>query len=286
LIAPIMGSVEQLVIGVAAVSGEFRHVERANMLRRLACLYGKAAETVIFATQVALDELVADLHARGVAALTDPKKTFSGIHIGTLSDGEANSVEELCRNWMSSLSSLYSTRTMELMEAPPTEPAVADTFTTNADRLPALVLRYVTNVRPGLEPFFSEDVREQRTRRRGTKVHSVIIDFAGSHLVANFGTLVASHQAASVDKIKRRMFDLIVQRDTEAPPLQLRTHEMIVQHLAPDDPQITDHQAGILQEGLGALADQSSREGLRFVAMTSVREIGDHLLHVEQRVGA
>ena len=201
LVSPIMGSMEQLVIGVAAASDESHHIEPANMLRRLECLYGNAAETIIFAARVALDDLRVDLGERGIAALMDPRKTFSGISVGLLAEGEANSVEELCRNWMASLSSLYSASAMELMEAPAVEPAVSDGFTTNADRLPALVLRYVTNFRPDLEPFFNEDVREYRTRRRSTKVHNVIIDFAGSNLVANFGTFMASHHAPRLTKL-------------------------------------------------------------------------------------
>jgi hypothetical protein len=187
---------------------------------------------------------------------------------------------------MSSLSSLYSASTMELMVTAPVETAVADALTASADRLPGLVLRYVTNVRPGLKPFFNEDVREQRTRRRSTKVHNIIIDFAGSRLVANFGTLMASHHPASIDKIKRRMFDLIVQRDTDPPSLRSRAHEMIVQHPAPDDPQITDRQAALLQDGLAALASQSTSEDIRFVPMTSVAAIGDHVLRAEERADA
>jgi hypothetical protein len=286
LISPVMGSIEQLVIGVAAASADSCYVERANMLRRLECLYGKAAETTIFAAQVALDILDADLGERGVAALTDPKKTFSGVSVGSLSDGEANSVQDLCRNWMSSLSSLYSVSTVELMRVPLVEPAVSETLTTNADRLPALVLQYVTNVRPGLEPFFNEDVRERRSRRRGTKVHDVIIDFSSSRLVANFGTLMVSHHAASVDKIKRRMFDLLVQRDTDESTLPSRSHEMIVQHPASDDPQITDRQSGLLQESLASLAEQSRSERIEFIPMTNVAAIGDHVLQAEHRVVA
>jgi hypothetical protein len=283
LMAPVMGSLEQLVIGVAAASNDATYLERANMLRRLECLYGKVAETIVFAAQVAMDELNTDLAERGIAALADPKKTFSGVSVGPIAEGEANSIEELCRSWMSSLSSLYSVSTMQLMAAAPIEPSVAETLTTGADRLPALVLKYVTNQRPGLERFFNEDVREQRTRRRGTKVHSVIIDFAGSNLVANFGTMMASQQAASVDKIKRRMFDLLVQRDSEAASLQSRAHEMIVQYPSSEDPQITERQSAVLQEGLAALSEQSEREDIGFVALTSVPAIGDHVLQAEQR---
>jgi len=224
---------------------------------------------------------------RGIGALTDPKKSFSGVSIGRSADGEANSIEELCRNWMSSLSSLYSTSTLELMEAPPVEAAVAEALTARSDRLPALVLRYVTNKRPGLEPFFSQEVREQRIRRRGTKVHSIIIDFAGSNLVANFGTFMAGNQSASVDKIKRRMFDLLVERDTEIESsLRSRVHEIVVHHLPYNDPQITERQADVLQEGLAALKDQSIHEDINFIPLTSVEAIGEHVLRAEQRAGA
>jgi hypothetical protein len=238
----------------------------------------------VFAAHVALDELNSDLAKRGLAALSDPKKTFSGITVGSIADGEANSIEELCRNWMSSLSSLYSKSTMELMTTTAARMLdVPETLTTGADRLPVLVLSYVANQRPGLERFFSDDVRAQRARRR-TKVHGVIIDFAGSNLVANFGTMVASHHAASVDKIKRRMFDLIVERDSEVTALQSRTHEMIVQHPLYDDPQITERQASLVQEGIEALAEQSKRERIAFVPLPTVPAIGDHVLQAEQRV--
>ena len=150
---------------------------------------------------------------------------------------------------MSSLSSLYSASTMELMVAAPVETAVAEALTASADRLPGLALRYVANVRPGLKPFFNENVREQRTRRRSTKVHNIII----------------------------------VQRDTDPPSLRSRAHEMIVQHPAPDDPQITDRQAALLEDGLAALASQSTSEAIRFVSMTSVAAIGDHVLRAEER---
>jgi len=282
-----MGSPEQLVIGVAAASNAAHYIERANMLRRLECLYGKAAETAVFAAQVALDQLSEDLAARGVTALSEPRKTFSGVSVGPIADGEANSIEELCRSWISMLSSLYSVSAMELMnqaQVLQVGPDVPEILTTGADRLPALVLTYVANQRPGLERFFNEDVRQQRIRRRISKVHNVIIDFAGSHLVANFGTMMAArNHAASVDRIKRRMFDLLVERDTETKSLQPRTFEMIVQHPPADDPQITERQASVVQEGLAALADQSRSEHIAFVPLTSVPAIGNHVLRAEER---
>jgi hypothetical protein len=74
----------------------------------------------------------------------------------------------------------------------------------------------------------------------------VFIDFSGSFLVANFGTLLLTNRAQSVDKIKRRLWDLKVDRDKQQESMMIsRTHEMIVQHPAPDDPQITERQARI-----------------------------------------
>jgi hypothetical protein len=86
------------------------------------------------------------------------------------------------------------------------------------DRLPSLVLDYVTRRRPGLTEFFNETIRHDLPTRRGN-VSRVIIDYAGSRLVANFGTLSVVSHAASVDRIKRRLWDLKVARDQEPGPL-------------------------------------------------------------------
>jgi hypothetical protein len=76
---------------------------------------------------------------------------------------------------------------------------------------------------------FSEEVREQFVRRRAN-ASAVFIDFAGSRIVANFGTLSANQHVASVDRIKRRLWDLKVDRDNAKGVFVERDHEMIVQH--------------------------------------------------------
>lgn len=280
---PIMGSAERLVVAVVAVSEDSFHLEAANALRRLECLYGKSAQTAIFAAQVAFDDLRSDLAARGIAAIRDPKPIMSGISVGEISEGEASSVKEVASSWMSALSSLYSAQQVAPFEVE--IPAEDQEITRGSvvDRLPGLVMDYVVDHRPGLEPFFSEEVRAHKERRRRRNSHAVFIDFSGSFLVANFGTLLMNNRAQAVDKIKRRLWDLKVDRDKQKGSMIARTHEMIVQHPAYDDPQITERQARNIGEALDALEQQADQEDLRLRALISVAHIGDHILGVEGR---
>ena len=281
LLAPIMGSPERFVIGVAAVGEDDFHVEQANELRRLQCLYGKAAGTAVFAAEVALDDLRIDLAERGMAALIEPAASFSGIEVGPVAEGEAPSVEQVARAWMASLSSLYDADKALTLETGELRVMASAEDSGVAERLPSLVLEYVTGHRPTLEKFFSKDIREQRQRRRRTKVHGVLIDFAGSHLVANFGTLLVSSYATSIDRVKRRMWDLKVNRDSETGSVTKRKHEMIVQHPGTDDPQVSERQYDTINEAIAGLSDQAHREEIDFQSMVNVSQIGDHLLQVE-----
>jgi hypothetical protein len=284
LLSPIMGSPERFVIGVAAVGEQGFHIEQANALRRFECLYGKAAETAVFAAEVALDELKSDLAKRGKFALIEPSVSFSGVEVGPVADGEAPSVEAIACAWMASLSSLYNpNETLALMAGPADEIASAERAQYR-DRLPSLVLEYVSGRRPEFVKFFNEDIRDQRRRRRRAKIHGVIIDFAGSHLVANLGTLIVGNPAASVDKIKRQILDLIVNRDREQGTIDTRLHEMIIHHPSRNDPQVTERQYSFVEETVSDLSDQASRENVGFRAMVNVPEIGDHLLNIELRV--
>jgi hypothetical protein len=285
MLSPLLGSPERLVIGVVAAGDDDFHVERANALRRFECLYGKAAPTAIFAAEVAIEELEADLAKRGLLALTDPRPSFSGVSIGPLSEGQAETLQEMARSWLSSISSLNEADhdfALELMAA---HSLVSVEETAFAERLPSLVFQYVSEKHPTFERFFSFEIREKRRRRRQERVHGVIIDFAGSHLVANFGTLLTSRQAASVDKIKRRMFDLIVSRDSDDGTMTgIRSHEMIVQHPRSDDPQLSERQVTSMNEALSDLSEQAEKEELALKPLISIAEIGDHLLRFESGV--
>jgi hypothetical protein len=112
-------------------------------------------------------------------------------------------------------------------------------------------------------------------------VEKVIIDFAGSKLVANFGTLLANQHAVSVDRIKRRLWDLKVDRDNEKSGLAMRDHEMIVQHPSKTDPQFSERQFERISEALASLEKQADQEEIRLRPMNTIDQIGDHLLAKE-----
>ena len=180
---------------------------------------------------------------------------------------------------MSSLSSIYSPAaesvvlgTVPIAEFP--EPARPK------DRLPALIFDYVKFKRPNLDKFFSEEIRDQHTRRR-TNASAVQIDFAGSKIVANSGTLSATQHAGSVDRLKRRLWDLKVDRDHEKGSLSKRDHEMIVQHPAKNDPQFTERQSDRIREALFSLEQQADQEEIRLRPLNTVDQIGEYVLMKE-----
>jgi hypothetical protein len=281
-LSPIRGSEERLVIGVAVLSGSGFHIEAANALTRLQCLYGAQADIVIQVAAIALDELQYDLAARRAEALFNFCPTITGISLGTVRDAEGVSLQAIGKAWMSSLSSLYDKDAGAVaLEADDPEATYEDRFEALAsgDRLPMLVLDYVVGERAGLASFFRNDLGKRPRRRRS---HEVSIDFTGSKLVANFGTLQVGQISRSVDLIKRRLWDLKVERDSETTEVFRRNHEMIIQMPALNDPQVSEKQYENLDIAKKALEEQADQEELRLEAFTSVAAIGQRVLLSEQ----
>lgn len=77
------------------------------------------------------------------------------------------------------------------------------------------------------------------------------------------------------------MWDLKVNRDTERSTMAIRTHEMIVQHPAADDPQVSESQYNAIAEAINDLTEQAGQEEINFNPMTGVNQIGDHILDAE-----
>lgn len=276
LFRPIMGSPEQFVIGIAVAGADGVYLERANQLRRLECVFAGASEMAIAVAETALNIVEADLLKRSVSALTDFKPAISGVLLGDIREAQGTSLREIAVSWMTAMSSLYDqSSAVELSEElAEVLDDVAESRT--VDRLPVLVFEYVRKERPNLERFFSGAIRDGRQRRRDA--HGVIIDFAGSKLVANFGTLASSNFTASVGRIKTRLWDLKVDRDSETSALVKRDHEMIVQHPAMNDPQLSQRQIDRLKEALESLESQADQEEIRLRSLNSVDEIGKHIL--------
>ena len=277
-LSPILGSPERLVIAVVTVNEAGFHVEAANALTRLRCLYGRAAETALFAAEVALDELRGALAERGAEALRTGALVFSGVSIGEVVEGEARTLSALARTWMAALSSLYKYEPLpedeEIVEGRDGQQA--------ADRLPILVLEHVVSLQPTYSNFFSESIREHRQRRLSKKVAGIDIDFHGARFVANFSTLQAGSLAQGVDRVKRKMFDLKVTRDAERATLfGPQTHEMILFTPGRESPLLSEKQADHIEEALQELQEQSEREGFGLAALHEVPAIADRVVSAE-----
>jgi hypothetical protein len=276
LFRPILGSPEQFVIGIAVVGGGSIHLERANQLARLRCVFPDHSGVAILAAEAALNAIENDLLEKSTAALTNFKPLFSGVTLGDIREAEGLSLQQIGASWMASMSSLYALSSALEFEEQVEFDLEAVSIGETADRLSALVLDYVKEKRPGLDRFFSAEIRESRRRRRDA--HGVIIDFAGSRFVANFGTLATGNFTASVGRIKTRLWDLKVDRDSERTGFAKRDHEMIVQHPKRNDPQLTAKQAERMEEALHALEKQADQEELRLRPLNTIEQIGEHIL--------
>ncbi|WP_105381394.1 hypothetical protein [Neorhizobium alkalisoli] len=281
---PIIGSVEQLVIGAIAYDGQSAHLARANRLNRLQCFYDDHATGAILAIELALEELALDLAADPILASGEYLAAMSGIAIGPSHDAEGVSLEIIASSWLAGMSSVY---VPEISNGALVKLAIAgrdleepQAFDRASDRLGQLLLNYVGEKQPKLIDAFSEEIRVQARRRRGS-AHSVFIDFAGSKIVANFGILSTSGYAASIDRIKRRMWDLKISRDDERAGFFGRNHEMLVQHPPENDPQLAQRQVDKIMESIRELERQADQEEIRFRPMTTVEQIGDHLMKSE-----
>lgn len=279
---PISGSYERFVVGVAAFNQDGIHLEWANQLDRLKCFYGSDAIGAVSAIEIAGEYLEIDLTKRATEAFTKPDPAVTGIVFGDFQESEGHSVEGIAQSWMSALSSLYIEPTAERVAiARPILNAADNVGQGFGDRLPFMVCDYVKLQREGFAGYFSADLREGKQRRMKGSSHKVIIDFSGSKLVANFGTLKAGSLTGSVNLIKRRLWDLKVERDSEPNNMLSRNHEMILQRPAKDDPQVTEKQQANLDEAFEALENQADQEELRLRALDSVQQIGEHIFAAE-----
>lgn len=282
LLEPISGSLERLVVGVAVVGANGFHFEQANAIDRLKCLYPNAYDGITWAINAACDGLRLELSRCGENSLSEIELAVSSFHIGEWREGEGQSLAAIGENWMRALSSLYrSNIAAGEVELDYTNSVIEEVGGSIRDRLPVLVLDYVSEAQAGLAPFFNQQIRKARRRRPMGQNFDVMIDFAGSRLVANFGTLRASALTRSIDNVKHRLWDLKVDRDGDKASIGYRKHEMIVQVPLESDPQVSKRQADNIAEALQALEEQADQEELRFRPMNSVQAIGDHILTAE-----
>lgn len=278
-LTPVAGSPERLIIGVAAASTDGCHLELANALDRLRCLYGDSASAALIAVQVTASELAEDLQKRGVAAIAEPRLAASSLSMGESRDAEGTTVAAIAQGWLKALSSLHR----EPMNSEANLVNIDEALTaqgSRVDRLPALVLDYVVQRKAGLANYFHRDLRSGAQRRTRSTASGIVVDFSGPQVVANFGTLKASSITKSVDTIKHRLWDLKVDRDRDCAN-HFRFHEMLIQVPSFEDPQLTLRQVNQTKEALQDLEGQADQEELRLRPLHTVAEIGERVLEAE-----
>ena len=281
LLAPISGSYERLVIGCAAANDTGFHLEMANALNRLGCLYAARAEGVLFAVELAQKVLVHDLAERGIQALVHPKGLLSGVALGEVREAEGTSLSEIARDWMGVLSSLYDREAahgalVKLADVV----AVAKKADKVEDRLPQLVLRHVSSRNLAIAQYFNARIAAGKQRRRRSAAHEVEIDFKGRTLVANFATLTAGRLAPAVGNIKQRLWDLKIDRERDEAHAG-RAHELMIQVPRPDDPQVSEKQYANLETEYAGLEQQADELKLILRQFNTPEQIGQHIVHKE-----
>ncbi|MFZ3485305.1 hypothetical protein [Sphingomonas sp. 3-13AW] len=262
------------------MSDEGHHVERANALEKLDCLYGAQAQIVRHAATLILAQLEGDIASRGAEALTDFDPPLEGAAAGGLRKGEGATLSAIGSSWMGAISSLYDSERARALHGDGEVVEVihpAEVSAAFADRLPILVYDYILKQAPGLASYFRPDLRGHSARKR--RSYEVTIDFASGNVAANFGTLQAGKLAPSVRLIKNRLWDLRVDRDRAA--MFNRKYELLVQVPNFGDPQFSDLQLRNVEEARRELEQQADQEELRLTTFSSVEDIGNRILEIQ-----
>jgi hypothetical protein len=218
----------------------------------------------------------------GRSALKEGAFLFSNVRIEAPRLGEGESPHEVARLWLKTLSSLYSS-------APDNEGLIAEEILDEAppvptrekeeDRFREIIIDEVKRVKPDLIGNFSAMMTGRRQRRSGAA--AVEIDYAGANLVANFGTLQTGANTKTINLIKRKIFDLTIQRDKKNGLAKDINHELIVYRPPFSDPKVSRVSLNRIQDAVGDLSDQSMKTGISFVPLESVPSIGAHVVEVE-----
>ncbi len=281
LLEPISGSYERLVIGCAVANQSGFHLEMANALDRLNCLYAVKADAVLFAVELAGNALKQDLAERGIEALLHPKGLLSGIALGEMREAEGAGLAEIGQDWMAVLSSLYDPGVgQSASEQPKVAKDTEKKTGSESDRLPQLVLKLVSSRNIEIARYFSSRIVDGRVRRSRSSAHEVDIDYRGRRLVANFATLKAGNLAPAVGNIKQRLYDLKVDRERD-PAHDGRIHELILQMPSQNDPQVSDKQYLRVETAYNGLMEQADDLQLRLRPFTTAEEIGNHIVEKE-----
>ena len=221
-------SYEVLVIGCAAFSKSGFHLESANALHRLHCFYGERGQSVAFSAELACDAIREWLANQSALDLMDVPMPLSGVRFGPVRKAEGSSLEQIAKDWMGVLSSLYDAQSDQEVSTKGHLMAAASSPPQFEEQLPQLVLRYVTSNRIDASRFFSEKILSGQPRR-SRAAHKLDIDFKGKRLVANIAQLRPGRLSAQVGLIKQKLWDLKIDRENDFHEGEGRLHELLLQ---------------------------------------------------------
>lgn len=275
---PKEASWEKLVVGIVAIDGDGFHIEVANRLSRLGCLYEERAMPIALSIEIAISWLE-EVLCQGNQELSKIVLPVANISLGGAEEAVGLPCREVAEQWMASLSSLHAD------SEPNRQGLVVDTLSEAKSsiaarplRLPVRVLSMIEKRDPSLLEFFHEDVRNRRTRRRRANAR-IKIDYNGRNLSANIDNFNVDSPASTVGILKQRMWDLAIERERGVRGSDLqRAFEMLVdfpQHRALDKrPSSVER----IQEHLRELTEQADSEEIRLRTMSGAQQIGEHIL--------
>jgi len=281
---PREASSETFVIGIVAVAKQGFHIEVANRLSKLGCLYEEGAMPIALSIEMAIGWLEEVLSRGEWRNLQEIQFPVSNIALGEAHVAVGLECKEVAMHWMGSLSSFYDKPKIvdEAIEAPPVAGAIEEIKLRTA-RLPVQVLSIIEKRNSELLEYFHEDVRKRSPRRARANAR-VKIDYDGLKLSANIDGFNVDKPAETVGKLKQRMWDLAVQRErSSSGGTDYKAYEMLVdfpRHRLMDKRQISVDR---IEDHLGELGRQADREQIRLRTMTGAAQIGEHILEHESK---
>jgi hypothetical protein len=272
-IEPVVGSGERITIGVAVAYQNRYLTVPVVTLERLACLYGKENQSLMFAAKAAMESFDRVLSKEGDLALETWHAPFEGVIKGATRIGAGNSLEEIARSGLMLCSSLVE----KIADEEESENSSAAVTTV---RLEHMIKDKVLAERQSLEIAFNRPFKYV-TSGRATR-----IGFVGQRLVANFGLLTPLHLGQLWKDAKAKLWDLEQIRDDIKRPefnlsAKLNSFELLVNRVRDDDPQYSEKQIKSVQETYNELEFEADRKEIMCRWMKSPDEIAKHIVKLE-----
>jgi len=267
-----MGSGEKICIGIAVANSDEYLVTPVVALKRLSSVYGKEADALVFAANLALEHFRNHLTGSGQAGIRDWKPPLDGIILGSPRIGAGMSIDEIARTGLMACASL-----VEKVSDDEEAIQVAEGVTTN--RLEQLVKQRVIALNPGLEKSFNIK------RQLKENVRASEIGFVGKKLAANFGILVPTSLSLHVNIAKAKLWDLAQLREDLSKDALfnagLERFEMLLHRVKYDAPEYSERQVKNVQFAVNELEDEADKMEIRCRDLTSPDEIADQIIHAE-----